>query len=455
MIQRSTAMLKILNEKLVVEALHRYLSRSFIEEKIEVCGAKEKKQKKLTTVMVVFLILYACLFRQSNRKEALKKLVEGYQIREWRIPGKALATRSGISKALKRAGAKVMKSCYEGLAAQQQPSEASFYKGLRLKAYDGSCLNLEDSQKNREAYGKPSTGQGESAWPQMRLVMEVDAGTRHPLKIAYGGYATSELALAEELLGGAGPKELILIDRYFGCFRTLERIQDQGAEFLVRVKQNQKIPGLKQLRDGSYLGLMRDSYTRKRILVRVIEYRLLNRGQEVFRFATSLLDEKSHPALELIELYHRRWEIEISFDELKNHLWMRRRYQPFFRAQTPKGVVQELYGLMMIYFVIRSLMQEAAQKYDLDPRRLSFNDCVQILKRGVVRMQAARTETLPMLYEDLLDEMAGTLLPPADHRINPRVVKKHHAKFPSKHPGDIGSKPTSRFTDTVRLSVCV
>jgi len=444
-------MLKILNEKLVVEALDRYLTRSFIEEKIEACGAKEKKQKKLVTVLVVFLILYACLFRQSNRREALKKLVEGYQIRGWRVSGKALATRSGISKALKRVGTKVMKNCYEGLAAQQQPCEESFYKGLRLKAYDGSCLNLEDSQKNRAAYGKPSTGQGESAWPQLRLVMEVDVGTRHPLKIAYGHYETSELALAEELLGGVGPKELILIDRYFGCFRTLERIQDQGAEFLVRVKQNQKIPVLKRLRDGSYLGLMRDSYTRKRILVRIIEYRLLDRGQEVFRFVTSLLDEKVYPALELVELYHRRWEIEISFDELKNHLWVRRRHQPFFRSQTPQGVIQELYGLMMIYFVIRSLMQDAAQKYDLDPRRLSFSNCVQIIKRGVVRMQAARIEILPELYEDLLDEMAGTLLPPPDHRMNPRVVKKHHARFPSKRRGDVGFRSKLLFIETVQL----
>ena len=320
-----------------------------------------------------------------------------------------------------------------------------------MKAYDGSCLNLEDSQKNREAYGKPSTGQGESAWPQMRLVMEVDAGTRHPLKIAYGSYATSELALAEELLGGVGPKELILIDRYFGCFRMVEQIRDQGAEFLVRIKQNQKFPIVKHLRDGSYLALMRDSYTRKRILVRVIEYRLLDRGREVFRFATSLLDEKSHPALELIELYHRRWEIEISFDEIKNHLWMRRRHQPFFRSQTTQGVVQELYGLMIVYFIIRSLMQEAAGKYDLDPRRLSFNNCVHILKRGVVRMQAARTEALPKLYEDLLDEMAGTLLPLADHRINPRVVKKHHAKFPAKRRGDVGFRSKLLFMETVQL----
>lgn len=456
MVKRSAERLEKLSEKIIVEALHRYVGRDFLQENIQACGAQEKKRKKLTSVIVVLLILYACLFRESNRKEVLKKLVEGYQIRGWQIPGKALASRSGICKALKRVGGKVIQSCYEGLAAQQKPSEGSFYRGLRLKAFDGSCFNLEDSAQNRNVYGKPGTGQGESAWPQMRLVMAVDVGTRHPLKIAYGNYVTSELTLIEKLLVDVGPGELILIDRYFGCFRIVEQIQDRKADCLVRIRENQKIPVVKSLSDGSYLGWMKDSASCKRILVRVLEYRIQGRGQEVFRFVTTLVDEKTYPALELIELYHSRWEIEISFDELKNHLWKRQRSQPFFRSQSPEGVVQELYGLMIIYFVIRSLMQEAAHKYDLDPRRLSFTNCVQILRRGVVRMQAARSEMLAELYEDLLDEMAGTLLPPPDLRVNPRVVKKrHHSRFPSKRPEDIGFKHNSRFIETVQLVVYV
>lgn len=451
--KQSAEKLKTLNEEVVVEALHRYVGRDFLEEKIEACGAREKREKKLATVTVVFLILYACLFRESNRKEALKKLIEGYQIRGWRIRGKALAGRSGICKALKRVGAPVMQRCYEGLAAKEKPGEGSFYQGLRLKAFDGSCFNVEDSAENREVYGKPATGQGETAWPQMRLMMAVDVGTRHPLQIAYGSYVTSELVLMEQLMAGIKPEELILIDRYFGCFRIVEQIRDRGANCLVRIRENQKIPVVQSLSDGSYLGWMKDSASRKRILVRILEYRISGGGQGVFRFVTTLVDEKRYPALELIELYHSRWEIEISFDELKNHLWMRRRCQPFFRSQSPEGVVQELYGLMMIYYVIRSLMQEAADKYDLDPRRLSFTNCVQVLRRGVVRMQAARTEMLAELYEDLLDEMAGTLLPFPDLRINPRVVKKrHHTRFPAKRPGkDIGVKHTMPFIETVQL----
>ncbi|WP_420497386.1 hypothetical protein [Parafrankia sp. FMc2] len=44
------------------------------------------------------------------------------------------------------------------------------------------------------------------------------------------------------------------------------------------------------------------------------------RRTEAYRFATTLLDHHRHPARELIELYHERWEIESAFYELEeNH----------------------------------------------------------------------------------------------------------------------------------------
>jgi hypothetical protein len=38
---------------------------------------------------------------------------------------------------------------------------------------------------------------------------------------------------------------------------------------------------------------------------------------EAYRLATSLLDPHRYPAVELIRLYHERWEIETAYLELK------------------------------------------------------------------------------------------------------------------------------------------
>ena len=59
---------------------------------------------------------------------------------------------------------------------------------------------------------------------------------------------------------------------------------------------------------------------------------------------TTLLDEEMHAALDLIELYHARWEEELCIDEIKTQQGER----PVLRSQTPCGVVQELYRVVVI-----------------------------------------------------------------------------------------------------------
>ena len=184
----SEKILKDLNENMVIEAIHRYVSKPFLEQQIGVSQVQEKRKRKLGSLVMMYWVLYACLFRESNQKEVLKKLMEGYQIRGWRIEAKKLASGPAVSKARIRLGWAVMKQSYEALTARTKPCADSFYKGMRLKAYDGSCFNLQDTEELREVFGKPSTGQGQSAWPQLRLAMEIDVGTHHPIQLTFFQY---------------------------------------------------------------------------------------------------------------------------------------------------------------------------------------------------------------------------------------------------------------------------
>ena len=63
-------------------------------------------------------------------------------------------------------------------------------------------------------------------------------------------------------------------------------------------------------------------------------------------------------------LYHERWEEELTIDELKTH----QRERPVLRSETPAGVVQEIYGLLLGHYVIRKLMCEAAATRGHAPR---------------------------------------------------------------------------------------
>jgi hypothetical protein len=53
------------------------------------------------------------------------------------------------------------------------------------------------------------------------------------------------------------------------------------------------------------------------VIYRVITFA---KGDKVAYLGTTLLDPEQYPAAELVALYRERWEIELAFDEIKNHL---------------------------------------------------------------------------------------------------------------------------------------
>jgi hypothetical protein len=55
----------------------------------------------------------------------------------------------------------------------------------------------------------------------------------------------------------------------------------------------------------------------------------------LYRLITTVLDFQQAPAKELAALYHERWEIETTLDELKTHL---RGAQIVLRSKTPEPV---------------------------------------------------------------------------------------------------------------------
>ena len=114
--------------------------------------------------------------------------------------------------------------------------------------------------------------------------------------------------------------------------------------------------------------------------MRVVEYTLDGAGGEVYRLATTLLDPAVAPAVEMAALYHERWEVETTYDEVKTHILGS---GAILRSKTPDLVLQEVHGLMLAHYAVRRLIHEAARKVDEDPDRLSFVHAVRVLRRRV------------------------------------------------------------------------
>src|SRR5919106_1734204 len=269
----------------------------------------------------------------------------------------------------------------------------AWYRGWRLLAVDGTCLDVADTPANQAAFGRPKTHRGEqTAFPQVRLVAVAECGTHAIIDAAMGPLAKGETTLAAGLLtqdGALGPQVLLLADRQFVDTNLWRQAATTGAQLLWRTRTNAVLPVLEGLGDGSYLSQIAAATDRRHqvapTLVRVVEYTLgKDPGRPAapapYRLLTTILDPRKAPAAELAALYQQRWEFETTLDELKTH---QRGPKVVLRSRSPEMVAQEVWGMLLVHHAIRRLMHQAALDHHLDPDRLSFVRSLRIVRRQV------------------------------------------------------------------------
>jgi hypothetical protein len=348
------------------------------------------------------------------------------------------------------------------LASPQTPG--AFYHGHRLVAIDGTVLNVPDSPENARVFGRPSGGdRGDGAFPQVRKLSLVEVGTHAEIAFHVKPLGWSEEAMVPVLLRHLRPDMMLIWDRGFFSYELWKTLNSKGIPVLARGKKNLVLQPIRKLSDGSYLAKIYPTwYARQKdrdgIVVRVIKYRL-NDPQRVGHneehiLLTNLLDEKTYPAMELILCYHERWEIELVFDEQKTHQDPRRATKPAnLRSETPAGVVQELYALSLAHFVVRSLMCQAAEREHLDPDRLSFTGCFQLLQCRLPECDTSSPESFAAWCDALLWELGRERTEPRRNRINPRVIKQKMSKWPKKRSQHRHPPPlTKTFAESVVLA---
>lgn len=431
-----------------------------MERILDQTGAVEKRKRMLPARVVVFLVIAMTLFARKSMPEVLNILVEGLRIQGAYLLGAALPVKSALTQARQRLGVKPLVTLFRMLARPiaRLDQAWAFYKGLRLMAIDGTKLDLPDTLENTHFFGRPGSGRGKAAWPVATVVALIEIGTRLTVDAFVGPYRTSEQSAALRLMRSLGTGMLLLWDRGFVGYKLWATAMDRGSHLLGRLQHHMIFKPMETFRDSSFLAKLYPSpYARSKneggILVRIIEYTITNPllpgFGEKHRLITSLLDAELYPAQELIVLYHERWEIEIEYDEIKTHMIGK---TPTLRSKTPLGCLQEIYGLLIAHMAVRTLMAEAASKWDLDPDRLSFTGALQVISRAIPRMQAAKTELLPALYEMMLDEIASHLNPPRRNRINPRVIKQKMSNFRCKCPEHYKIKqPLTSFQEAVHV----
>jgi len=436
--------------------LEQVISYESVRQALLATGRCGQRACQLTHEVTLWVVLAMGILTDLPIRQVFK------HARRLRV-GEDSPHRSSLCVARKRLGVAPLRELFQATVRPlaQPDTPGSFYRGFRLVAIDGVVYNTPDAEANEKAFGRPSGGdRGMGAFPQLRKVSLVEVGTHVELALVLKRIACGETTAMEGLWRHIPAGSLLLEDRGFFGYKQWKRALSEKVAVLARVKSGLILKPIRDLADGSYLAKIyptpRDREKDQHgIVVRVIRYKLDDPRRvghdEEHVLMTTLLDEQLYPASELIPLYHERWEEELTFDEQKTHQDPRRPTKPaHLRSQTPAGVIQEMYALSLAHFVIRALMFQASASIGLDPDRLSFTGCFQILKCRLPECDTRTPQTFRAWFEGLLWEMQQEKIEPRRNRINPRVIKQKMSKWKKKRPEHRGIPPlTKTFQQTV------
>jgi hypothetical protein len=263
----------------------------------------------------------------------------------------------------------------------------AFWRGWRLVALDGTQFSLTNTPQVTATVEKAKTRRGRAAFAKLTTNVLLEVGLHNPLAAVIGRGGESEWALALQLLAQLPTRALLLGDRLYGCaaFVTHARAacEQVGSHLLIRARADVKARVIRRLADGSRLIRVRvreqgrPMHIIGMLEVREIRVRVGRPGRRAheLRLWTSLLDPKTAPALELAQLYARRWEHELYYRELKRAV----RKGDVLQSHTVDTGAQEIAALVLVSALLATERARVATA-QIPPLRVSFVKVLQVVQ---------------------------------------------------------------------------
>ena len=333
------------------------------------------------------------------------------------------------------------------------------WRGLQLKAIDGSSMQIMDTEENQSNYPQPNQQKKGCGFPVM--------GVCGVVNLSHGGWETlstsvhtdHDLSATYGVLKYFGKKDLCLGDRAYNSYEFMCLLKAQGSESLMRLHQARKrsldwkkgkklgpndrlYTWIKSKRQAPGSKLTKEEWELlpESMEVRITRFKYQKRDgkNEWMYLASSLLDPVSYPYEELCERFYDRWVIELKFRDIKTMLKME-----FIRAKTPELGEKTVLILQLCYNMVYSLIQSARDAHLVKNKQISFTHCIdQILsQRANFKGHHNHPYKRAELHEKLLLLLSEELLIIRKGRNEPRARKRRPKSY------QLLTKPRHQFKE--------
>src|SRR5947209_14675222 len=434
------------NAPILFDLFGKVVPPQFFDELRERLGLQA--QGIYTLAVVVWLMMWQRLDGRGTLAMAVQQVVQGVlggmlppdkRVREGRVSSNPGALCRARQRMPLEAAEAVCDEVFTKLTAAE-PGE-----GLRSRLFllDGSSMRTAHTPSLVAAYPPGSHQKGEGHWPVIRVWMAYQASSglvaRPCWGAMYGQHTVSEQALTKSIVERLPKGSAVMGDIHFGVFSVAWDVQQRGRDLLLRLQYGRArtiaggtLPAAhserrvewRPSRDDrrAHPELPADAVIRGRLIIAQV---VKKNGKRVELYLFTTLEE---PQEMLVELYRRRWDVELDIRSLKQTL---RRHS--LSSKSPEGAEKERLLATAGYNLVRSVQVAAARQANLKPRQWSFSRVQAVVMTALPRLatttDAAQWEKQ---YQQLLHWAAQGKLPNrGGPRSYERAVWGKGAKFPS------------------------
>lgn len=319
-------------------------------------------------------------------------------------------------------------------------SDSLLIHGRPLKAIDGSSLKLMDTPANQEAFPQPKGQKPGCGSPVMKFTALIN--------LSHGGWEHLEIGkcydhdtrLAFSMIEHIKAGDILLGDRAFCSYEIISRTCQNKADVIMRLHQSRQRALEKQeyelCDDGSKLMKWKKPARKPpgsqlsdeewaqlpgTLNLRMVtgEYRGRNGKIEKLHIITSLLDTQKYDIQTVLDLYYRRWEIELKFRDVKTTLKMEE-----LRVRSPEMAEKGVLVMVLTYNLLMAVMRESQDWEDVEKKQ-SLAGVLEVIRINHVRLtgRKPRGRSWKREMRIVLDQCRREILPLRPGRWEPRVVK--------------------------------
>ena len=352
---------------------------------------------------------------------------------------------SAYCKARKKLSLDFLKAVFDRVNTRLEAlvTDDDLWNGLMLKAIDGSSVQLMDTIENQEVYPQHTSQKPGCGFPTMGVAGLVNLSHGGWINFIPHSWNVGDAKIANRCLPYLYENDLLLADRAYCSYELIAKVttgRKSNVLFRLHQRRHEQLnwDEGEEINDyervitwskptnrpkGSELNKEEWKALPKTMKVRLIKmfFEARDGTMKELVVVTNLLDHKKYDGLEMIDLYARRWEIEVQFRDVKTTMRMEQ-----FTVKTPEMAHKTLYVMMIAYNLLRYLMKKAAREAGKPSHHMSFKATLDLVcsSHESFRQVAATPRKERKKRNGFIIALATKVLNIRPYRQEPRAVKR-------------------------------